>query len=158
MPSLIRHAISWDRLTSLEHRTAQQCLPGAFLTFLGVVRADRSGARSVQALHYEAYPQMAEAQIDRLVAEAKARWALDEARVLHRLGRVDVGEISVVVMVTAQHRDEAYAASRFLIEQIKHEVPIWKREQYDDGTSEWVSGLQGVWGAPEPGEINHAHL
>lgn len=158
MPSLMTHAISWDRLAYLERQVATRYPAGAFVTFLGIVRPDHRGPRRVQALHYEAHAEMAEAHIDQLVAEAKARWALDEVRILHRLGRVDVGHISVVVMVTAQHREEAYAASRFLIEQIKHQVPIWKREQYDDGTSQWVSCLQGRSSRPEEGAFSHAHV
>ncbi len=156
MPSLTTQPISWDRLAYAERQTAQTPC-GALVMFVGVVRGDRRGTRRVQALRYEAYPEMAEAQIDQLVVEAKARWMLDEVRILHRLGRVDIGQISVVVMVTAQHRDEAYAASRFLIEQIKHRVPIWKREQYHDGTSEWVSCREGASSTLEPGDL-HAHV
>ena len=90
------------------------------------------------ALYYDAYRAMAERQIQHLATEAQARWALDALQIQHRVGRVDVGQLSVFIAVAAQHRAEAYAASAFLIEGIKHQVPIWKRECYDDGTSQWA--------------------
>ncbi len=116
----------------------QQALRGARVTFLGIVRADWWGDRKVGALCYEAYPEMAEYQMDRLVEKAKIRWLLAEVFIQHRLGRVDVGEVSMVVTVVTQHRAEAYAASEFLVEGIKRDVPIWKRNEYDDETSQWV--------------------
>ena len=105
---------------------------------MGVVRPDARPGRTVRALDYDAYPLMAERQLDQLVDMAKTRWPLDAVHLQHRLGVVEVGQISVVVVVAAPHRAEAYAASQFLIEQLKHRVPIWKRELYDDGTSQWV--------------------
>jgi molybdopterin synthase catalytic subunit len=126
--------ISWDRVAYLNRWTSHGGC-GATVTFVGVVRADRDGRRTVQALFYETYSEMAEPLIHRLVSEAKARWSLEGAQVQHRLGLVEVGQISVAVVVVAQHRAQAYAASQFLIERIKHDVPIWKREQYD-GSSE----------------------
>ena len=126
---------------------------GAVVTFRGVVRGDAGAGRRVEALVYEAYADMAEREIDRLVAEARRRWRLDAARVEHRVGLVAVGQVSVVVIVAAQHRAEAYAASRFLIDQIKRRVPIWKREQYDDGTSEWTTCA-----ASDAMEAAHAHV
>ena len=113
-------------------------LSGALVTFVGMVRADARAGRVVRALDYEAHPDMAEQQFDRLVDEAKRRWPLGAVRIQHRLGVVEAGEASVVVAVAAAHRAEAYAASQFLIEGLKREVPIWKRELYDDGTSRWV--------------------
>ena len=139
MSYLATTPISWDRVVALT-RGASRDDCGAAVTFVGVVRADRRGGQVVKALFYEAYPGMAEPLIQRLVNEAMAQWTLGGVRVQHRLGLVDVGQISVAVVVAAQHRAQAYAASRFLIEQIKHEVPIWKREQYDDGTSQWSPG------------------
>ena len=130
--------ISWDRVTYLS-RWASHDGCGAAVTFIGVVRADQDGHRAARALFYEAYPEMAEPLIHRLVNEANARWSLEGVQVQHRLGLVEVGQISMVVVVAAQHRAQAYAASQFLIEWIKHDVPIWKREQYDDGTSQWIN-------------------
>ena len=130
--------IVWDRVASLE-RLAVPRGCGAVVTFVGVVRADRDGRRAVKALCYEAYAEMAEPLLHRLVGEARTRWTLDGVQLQHRLGLVEAGQLSVVVVVAAQHRAQAYAASQFLIERIKRDVPIWKREQYDDGTSQWTT-------------------
>ena len=105
---------------------------GAVVTFAGLVRADQRDGQIVAALNYEAYPDMAERQIERLEAEAQVRWPLEAMFIRHRVGLVEAGQISVAVMVAAPHRAEAYAASQFLIERIKREVPIWKRERYDE--------------------------
>ena len=131
---------------------------GAAVTFVGVVRGDRHEDRRVRALYYEAYPEMAERQIDRAIAEAHARWSLNGVQLQHRLGLVEVGQISVVIVVAAQHRALAYAASRFLIEEIKREVPIWKREYYDDGTSRRAACAQEVLDVADPLGANHAHV
>jgi molybdopterin synthase catalytic subunit len=80
---------------------------------------------------------MAETLIDQLVLAAQAQWPLDHVRLLHRVGRVRLGEIAVAIEVSSAHRDEAYRASRFLIDEIKHRVPIWKKEHFSDGSSEW---------------------
>ena len=120
------------------------------MTFVGIVRGDWQGSRQVRALFYDAYAEMAERQVERLVAEARAHWSLEMAVVQHRLGLVEAGGISVIVVVAAQHRAEAYAASQFLIDRIKQEVPIWKRHQYDDGTSQWTMCTQEVLAVAEP--------
>ena len=124
---------------------------GAAVTFLGIVRADASGGRTVEALCYEAYEEMAEREIDGLVVAATVRWPGTAVRVQHRLGDIPVGQISVAIVAAAAHRPAAYAASRFLIEGIKRLVPIWKREQYDDGTSHWV-------GCAHHDEVVDAHV
>ena len=139
MRYLTTASISWDRVAYLGRLAASHGC-GALVTFVGIVRGDWQGSRQVLALFYDAYAEMAERQVERLVAEARAHWSLEMAVVQHRLGLVEAGGISVIVVVAAQHRAEAYAASQFLIERIKHEVPIWKREQYDDGTSQWITG------------------
>ncbi len=109
---------------------------GAEVIFLGKVR-DHSQGKKVLFLEYEAYEPMAEKMIENLAAEAAKRWQIEDVRILHRLGRVGLGEIAVFIEVQSAHRDEAYQASRFLIESIKHQVPIWKKEYFADGTSEW---------------------
>lgn len=109
---------------------------GASVLFLGIVR-DHSESRSVLFLEYEAYEAMAEQMLRELVREAYRHWPIQEVRLVHRLGQVEVGEIAVAIEVRSAHRDEAYAASRFLIEEIKHNVPIWKKEYFADGTSTW---------------------
>jgi len=157
MAYLTTAPIPWDRVAALQRwvshgppapasgRQAGGC--GAVVTFIGVVRADQDGRHVVQALFYEAYPEMAEALIHRLVNEAKVQWTLDGVQIQHRLGLVEVGQISVVVVVAAQHRAQAYAASQFLIDRIKRDAPIWKRGLYDDGTS------QRIVDAPEPLDV-----
>lgn len=109
---------------------------GASLLFLGTVR-NHSEGREVLYLEYEAYEEMAEKMIAELIAEAFQRWPLEGIRLFHRLGRVELGEIAVAIAVETAHRDEAYQASRYLIEGIKHKVPIWKKEYFADGTSQW---------------------
>ena len=157
MGYLKTHAISWDRVAHLERQAAAGGC-GAVVTFVGVVRGDQKGDRRVRALYYEAYEAMAERQMDRLVDDARARWSLGGVQIQHRLGLVEAGHISVVIVVAAQHRAPAYAASQFLMEQIKHEAPIWKREQYDDGTSRSVLCAQEVPDVADPVGADHAHV
>lgn len=115
---------------------------GASVLFLGTVR-DHSEDKEVLYLEYEAYEEMAERLMAELVACAFRRWTLEEVRLLHRLGRVALGEIAVAIEVHSAHRDEAYQASSYLIEEIKHRVPIWKKEYFTDGTHQW-SACQSV--------------
>ena len=109
---------------------------GAGVFFLGMIR-DHSQERKVLYLEYEAHEEMAERILHDLAASALTRWPLEEIRLLHRLGRIGLGEIAVAIFVQSVHRDEAYQASRCLIEEIKHQAPIWKKEYFSDGTSEW---------------------
>lgn len=149
--------ISWDHVTDL-NRWASHGGCGAAVTFVGVVRANQDGRRTVRGLGYEAYPEMAEPLMHRLINEARARWPLEGVQVQHRLGLVEVGQISVVVVATAQHRAQAYAASQFLVERIKHDVPVWKREQYEDGTSRWIAGAPELLDLAGPLGADHAHV
>lgn len=109
---------------------------GAEVIFTGKVR-NHSEGRKVLYLEYEAYETMAESQIQFYIDTAKTYWKLDRIEVIHRTGKIELGETAVLVRVSAAHRDEAYQASRFLIERIKQKVPIWKKEYFEDGTSEW---------------------
>lgn len=99
---------------------------GASVEFLGIVRGEEQG-RPIEALEYEAYKSMAETIIGRLIEEAKRLWPVTQIQVCHRVGRVPLGEVSVFIGVQAPHREEAFAACRFLIDRIKEEAPIWKR-------------------------------
>ena len=157
MRYLTEQPISWDRVAIIE-REAGGPQSGALVTFLGTVRNDRHGGRRVQTLCYEAYTDMAERLIERLVAETQVRWVLSRVQVLHRLGVVEVGQISVMILVTAPHRQEAYAASQFLIERIKSHVPIWKRESYEDGTSQWAGCPEEAARMSEQEERAHSHV
>lgn len=109
---------------------------GASLLFLGTVR-NHSEGREVLYLEYEAYEELAEKMMAELIGGTFQRWRIEGIKLLHRLGRVALGEIAVAIAVESTHRDEAYQASRHLIEGIKHKVPIWKKEYFADGTSQW---------------------
>jgi molybdopterin synthase catalytic subunit len=113
---------------------------GAAILFLGTVR-DHNDGREVGHLDYQAYPEMAEATLREIAAEAEAQWDTGGISVVHRIGRLEIGEVSVAILVASPHRGEAYAASRYVIEELKKRVPIWKREGYLEGNSEWLSGV-----------------
>jgi molybdopterin synthase catalytic subunit len=109
---------------------------GAVTSFLGLVR-DHHGGRRVARLEYSAYGPMVEAECARIVGEAEARWPVRIA-LQHRIGALEIGDAAVAVAAAGAHREEAFAACRFVIEEVKRRVPIWKKEFYADGTIEWV--------------------
>jgi molybdopterin synthase catalytic subunit len=110
---------------------------GAVCTFLGTVR-EITGERRTSSLEYEAYPDMALKKMAELEAEARRRWPIVDAALVHRVGHLDLGEVSVVVAVSCPHRDQAFEACRWIIDQLKEIVPIWKKENWADGTAQWV--------------------
>jgi molybdopterin synthase catalytic subunit len=116
---------------------------GAALLFWGVVREQNDG-RAVSQLEYSAYAPMAEREMLRIADEARARFGTGAIHVVHRVGRLEIGEASVAIAVASPHRGEAYEASRYVIEQLKQRVPVWKREGYVDGDTEWVPGFTPV--------------
>jgi molybdopterin synthase catalytic subunit len=120
---------------------------GGIACFLGVVR-DHHGGRAVASLEYSAYEPMAEAECARIAAEARARWQAEVA-FEHRLGHLEVGDAAVAIAAAAAHRDAAFAACRYVIEEVKQRVPIWKRERYLDGTEAWVDPSRMSRGADE---------
>lgn len=111
---------------------------GAVVIFEGVVR-NHTRQRRTLFLEYEAYEAMAMAQITSLVAEAKQKFAIREAAIHHRLGRLEIGECSVVIVVASAHRAAAFDACRWLIDTLKRIVPIWKKEHFEDGAV-WADG------------------
>jgi molybdopterin synthase catalytic subunit len=113
---------------------------GAALLFWGVVRQENDG-RAVSQLEYSAYAPMAEKEMLRIADEARERCGTGAIHVVHRVGRLEIGEASVAIAVASPHRAEAYEASRYVIEQLKQRVPVWKREGYVDGETEWVPGF-----------------
>jgi molybdopterin synthase catalytic subunit len=117
-------------------RAARSPACGAVVVFEGTVRSP-SGGKDVLYLEYEAYEPMARTHMERIVAEARVRWPPGPAFLHHRLGRIAVGETSVVAVAAAPHRHQAFEACRHLIERLKADVPIWKREVFADG-SVWV--------------------
>lgn len=109
---------------------------GGIAVFLGTVRNHHAG-REVERLEYSAYGPLAEAECARIVAEAERTWGAMVA-VEHRIGALGIGDVSVAVAAAAPHRDEAFSACRYVIDEMKQRVPIWKREFYTDGTVAWV--------------------
>jgi molybdopterin synthase catalytic subunit len=109
---------------------------GGIVLFSGEVRNNHQG-RAVSHLDYEAAGPMADKMIAALLEEAKQRWGLQVAIAVHRIGRVEVMETAVVVITGAAHRKEAYAANQYIIDRIKHHVPIWKCEYFVDGERAW---------------------
>ena len=114
---------------------------GAIATFIGTTRNNNQG-RKVIALDYEAYPEMAEKELARLGEEAKKKWQICRMAIVHRIGPVQITEPSVIIAVSAAHRDAAFAACRFAIEEIKKTVPIWKKEVYEGGEI-WIGTQSG---------------
>jgi molybdopterin synthase catalytic subunit len=112
-------------------------LAGAVCTFLGTVR-ELTGDRRTASLEYEAYPDMALKKMAELEAEARRRWPIIDVAVVHRVGLLDLGEVSVVVAVSSPHRQQAFEACQWLIDTLKDVVPIWKKELWADGSEEWV--------------------
>lgn len=117
---------------------------GGTCVFLGTVRNDAN----VTAIDYSAYDDMATAEIERLLAEAHQRWPDARVTLQHRLGTIPVGEASIAIAAAAPHRDAAFAACRYVIEEVKQRLPIWKKELHADGTTTWVdpSGKQVAGG------------
>ena len=105
---------------------------GALCLFLGVVR-DQNDGRRVLRLDYEAYEDMALPLMEEIAAEARRQFGVGEVRIVHRLGRLEIGEVSVAVAAASPHRAEAFAACRYAIDTLKARVPIWKKEFYADG-------------------------
>ncbi len=112
---------------------------GAVLLFLGIVR-DHNDGRRVSGMRYDAYVPMAEKVLGEIAAEAAARLGTDRIVVAHRIGELQIGEASVAIAVSSPHRAEAYEASRYVIEEIKKRLPVWKEEHYIEGDARWLDG------------------
>ena len=110
---------------------------GAHVLFVGKVRNHQRG-RAVQKLYYECYRTMAERQITAIVQSVRRKWNINEIQVLHRIGWLEVGEVAVIVSVASGHRREAFSACREAIDEVKRQVPLWKKEEFVGGSSEWV--------------------
>lgn len=142
---LTRDAIDFHALT--ESVRGPHC--GAVVLFLGTVR-DLTGEQVTVFLDYEAYGPMAEKKLAEIEAEVRRRWPVGEIAIVHRLGRLDVGDVSVAVAVSTPHRAEAFEAARFAIDTLKELVPIWKKENAPDGTGEWVHQSTPASGGRKP--------
>jgi molybdopterin synthase catalytic subunit len=136
LAALTRDPIQAEKLVS----AAKQGEDGAVVVFDGIVR-NHTRDRQTLYLDYEAYEEMALKQMNDLASQARTRFGVRQVTLIHRLGRLQVGETSVLIVVASAHRAQAYEASRWLIDTLKKTVPIWKRETFVDGT---------VWAAGEP--------
>jgi len=130
MNKLTRARISVEALLGQVHSPER----GGTCVFLGSVRNDGD----VTAIEYSAYDEMARDEIVRMMEEAQSRWPAAKIIVQHRLGLVPAGEASIAIVAAAPHRDEAFAACRYVIEEVKKRLPVWKKEIHADGTSTWV--------------------
>lgn len=133
--SLVRDPIDPARVLALVGDAGH----GAAVLFLGVVRNEADG-RAVSGMTYDAYEEMAAAVLMAIADEACERWGTDRLAVLHRVGELSVGDISVAIAVSSCHRADAFEASRYVIEEIKHRLPVWKKERYAGGDEAWVVG------------------
>jgi len=124
-----------DPATILAQATSNDA--GAVVLFLGTTREFTKG-RQTKSLDYECYPEMAEAKLAKLEAQAREKWPLVHVVIVHRLGHLELGEASIGIAVSSPHRQAAFEAGKWLIDTIKEDVPIWKQENWADGTSEWV--------------------
>lgn len=148
MDTRCRTALVRERIDMLEiSASIRHPEDGAVAVFEGIVR-DNSRGRRTLFLDYEAYEPMAAQELERLATEAQQRFAIDDIAILHRLGRLAIGETSVAIAVSAAHRGAAFDACRWAIDTLKKSVPIWKKEHFADGA---------VWadGEPFPAEIVH---
>lgn len=141
MVRLTREPIDFTALT--ESVRDPHC--GAVAVFLGTVR-DVTGEQVTVFLDYEAYAPMAEKKLAEIEEQVRRRWPVADVAMIHRLGRLGVGEVSVAVAVSSPHRGEAFDALRFAVDTLKELVPIWKKENAPDGTGEWVHQSHGAGG------------
>lgn len=125
-----------DPAPILEAVASPDC--GALVTFDGVVR-DHARGKAVTHLSYETYPGMALREMEKIRAQALERWPIREMAIVHRVGRLEIGESSVFVAVSSAHRGDAFEACRHAIDTLKRTVPIWKKEHYQDGEV-WIEG------------------
>jgi molybdopterin synthase catalytic subunit len=131
--AIVRHPIDTTALL----REVEAARNGAAVLFIGTVREENEG-RPVAGIEYAAYAAMAERELEVIVAECSTRFDTKDIVAEHRIGCLAIGEVSVAIAAAHAHRAQAYDASRFVIEQIKLRLPVWKCEAYVDGTREWV--------------------
>ena len=120
--------------------TVRRDTNGGVVTFLGTTRGETDGRRVIY-LEYEAYEGMAKKMLARIAGELRDRWGVTDVSIAHRFGRLEVGEVSLVVAVASPHREAAFEACRYVVDRIKQNVPIWKKEVFQDGEV-WV-GMEG---------------
>lgn len=116
---------------------------GAQVVFTGVVR-DHNEGQAVESLEYEAHESLAISEGETIIAEARSRFEIEDAHCVHRVGHLQIGDVAVMVAVTAAHRKAAFDACQYIIDEVKSRVPIWKREVYTDGKTEWLGAGRGT--------------
>jgi molybdopterin synthase catalytic subunit len=141
--------ITTETITGAEVREAVEGPDaGAVVVFLGTVRNNTDG-RAVKCLEYEAYPPMAEKKMAEIAQEVSEKWGLDRVAMIHRVGKLEIGEVSVAVAVASPHRKDAFEACKYAMDRLKQIVPIWKREVWADGEAEWVKPDAVFFDAPD---------
>lgn len=143
--AIVEHQIDAAALTAEVASTAN----GATVVFIGTVR-DMNDGRSVTALDYKAYTSMAERELSAIVVEAETHWPSSRIVCEHRVGTLTLGDASVTIAASHPHRGEAFEACRYVIEELKKRLPVWKREHYADGDLAWVeNGAASSMTAPQ---------
>jgi molybdopterin synthase catalytic subunit len=138
MIDIVSHPIDVAAVTA----AASQARAGAIVTFVGATR-DHNDGRRVTRLEYEAYPEMAIAEMKKIAAALRERWPIERAAIVHRIGVVPIGEASVVIAVSSAHRVAAFEACHFAIDRLKEVVPIWKKEHFEGGEV-WIGSQKGA--------------
>ena len=133
MIKIVEHPIDCQQV--LESVISDNC--GANLLFTGTTRR-MTGDVETSFLVYECYNDMAIKEMTSLAEEAKSKWPIQSVSIVHRIGKVDIGQASIAIAVSGPHRGETFAAGQWLIDTLKKKVPIWKQENSTDGSTEWV--------------------
>lgn len=142
--------ITTEAITGAEVREAVEAPDaGAVVLFFGTVR-NNTDSRAVTCLEYEAYPPMAEKKMAEIAEEISQKWGIHRVAMIHRTGRLEIGEVSVAVAVASPHRRDGFAACEYAMNRLKQIVPIWKREVWADGEAEWVKPDSVFFDAPTP--------
>jgi molybdopterin synthase catalytic subunit len=136
MVEIVRETIDVNRVLRSVHDNAA----GGTAVFIGTAR-DHSDGKNVLAMEYEAYPSMAEKMMHAIVDEVLAQWRICKISIVHRIGRLEIGETSVVIAVSSEHRKEAFEACRYAIDTLKKTVPLWKKEVFK-GSEVWVGSKE----------------
>ena len=110
---------------------------GAVVSFVGVVR-DHDGGRKVTGIYYDCYREMAQREAERIAREIRESFGVQAVRLIHRVGELAVGDVSLFVVVASAHRGDAFDAARTIVERVKERLPVWKKERYADGESQWL--------------------
>jgi molybdopterin synthase catalytic subunit len=137
MFKITKEVLSADEVTKAVSKGGN----GGICTFVGIVRNNAEG-KKVLHLEYDAYPAMAEKKLAEIASEINDKWGLPDVAIIHRIGKLEIGEAAVVIAVGAPHRKEAFAACQYAIDRIKEFVPIWKKEFFEDGEI-WVEESVG---------------